>query len=73
MKKQDGTVLHLIVECLDFDNDNTGNKDAKRHYLKDYWIPAANNLKTYGHWQLLELKDLDELENLINEIAQNHE
>ena len=65
--------INLIVECQDFDADNTGNKDAKRHYLKDYWIPAANNLKTYGQWHLLELKDIDELEKLINEIAQSHE
>jgi len=59
--------LNLIVECQDFDSDNTGNKDAKRHYLKDYWIPAANNLKTYGQWDLLEVKDIDLLEKLITE------
>jgi len=57
--------INLIVECQDFDADNTGNKDAKRHYLKDYWIPAANNLKTYGQWDLLEVKDIDQLEKLI--------
>ena len=63
--------LNLIVECQDFDSDNTGNKEAKRHYLKDYWIPAANNLKTYGQWDLLEVRDIDLLEHLINEkIAQ---
>ena len=55
------------MECQDFDADNTGNKDAKRHYLKDYWIPAANNLKTYGKWDLLEVKDIDQLEKLITE------
>ena len=40
--------VNLIVECQDFDGDGSGNKEAKRHYLKDYWIPAANNLKTFG-------------------------
>ena len=59
--------INLIVECEDFDSDNSGNKEAKRHYLKDYWIPAANNLKTYGTWDLLEVRDIDQLENLINE------
>ncbi len=59
--------INLIVECLDFDGDNTGNKETKRHYLKDYWIPAANNLKTYGQWDLLEVRDIDQLEKLINE------
>ena len=59
--------INLIVECEDFDGDKTGKKDAKRHYLKDYWIPAANNLQKYGTWDLLEVKDIDQLENLINE------
>ena len=57
--------VNLIVECLDFDGDNSGNKEAKRHYLKDYWIPAANNLKTFGQWNLLEVRDVDQLENEI--------
>lgn len=59
--------INLIVECEDFDSDKSGNKEAKRHYLKDYWIPAANNLKTYGTWDLLEVRDVDQLEKLINE------
>lgn len=57
--------VNLIVECEDFDGDKSGNKEAKRHYLKDYWLPAANNLKTYGQWQLLEVKDVDRLEEEI--------
>ena len=59
--------INLIVECEDFDSDKSGNKESKRHYLKDYWIPAANNLKTYGTWDLLEVRDIDQLEKLINE------
>lgn len=59
--------VYLIVECEDFDGDKSGNKEAKRHYLKDYWIPAANNLKTFGKWDLLEVRDIDKLENLIND------
>ena len=59
--------INLIVECENFDSDKSGNKDAKRHYLKDYWIPAANNLKNYGTWDLLEVRDIDQLEKLINE------
>ncbi|MBR6031028.1 MAG: DEAD/DEAH box helicase family protein [Bacteroidaceae bacterium] len=59
--------VNLIVECEDFDGDKSGNKEAKRHYLKDYWLPAANNLKSYGRWDLLEVRDIDQLGNLINE------
>lgn len=58
--------VNLIVECQDYDGDKTGNKDAKRHYLRDYWIPAANNLKTYGRWDLLEVNDIDQIDKLIN-------
>ena len=59
--------VNLIVECEDFDSDKSGNKETKRHYLIDYWIPAANNLNTYGRWALLEVRDIDQFENLINE------
>jgi type III restriction enzyme len=59
--------VNLIVECQDYDGDKTGNRDAKRNYLKDYWIPAANNLKTYGCWDLLEVNDIDQIDKLINE------
>ncbi len=57
--------VNLIVECQDFDADSSGNKEAKRHYLKDYWIPAANNLKNFGRWQLLEVRDIDQLKDAI--------
>ena len=67
VKTKDGNTVNLIVECEDFDSDKSGNKEAKRHYLKDYWVPATNNLKTYGTWDLLEVRDIDQLEKLINE------
>ena len=60
--------MNLIVECEDFGSDKSGNKDAKYHYLKDYWIPAANNLKSYGTWQLLEVRDIDQLERGIRKV-----
>ena len=63
--------INLIVECQDFDADNSGNKDAKRHFLKDYWIPAANNLKSYGQWELLEVRDIDQLEKDIRNYLEN--
>ena len=71
VKLKDECIVNLIVECEDFDNDHSGNKDAKRHYLKDYWIPAANNLKTYGRWDMLETKGVDELKTRLNEKIKN--
>lgn len=67
VKVNEDIIINLIVECEDFDSDKSGNKDAKRHYLKDYWIPAANNLKTYGQWDLLEVRDIDQLGASINQ------
>ena len=67
VKKTDESIINLIVECEKFDSDKTGNKDSKHHYLKERWIPAANNLKTYGQWDLLEVEDIDQLKELINE------
>ena len=67
MRKPDGSVVNLIVEFQDFDNDKSGNKDAKRHYLKDYWIPAANHLQSYGKWELVEVRDIEQFEKLLNE------
>lgn len=65
VRQADESIINLIVECEDFDGDKSGNKETKRHYLKDYWIPAANNLKTYGRWEFLEVKDIDRLKEEI--------
>ena len=48
-----------FIPFQNFDGDDSGNREAKHHYLKDYWITAANNLKTFGRWQLLEVRDID--------------
>ena len=32
-----------------------------------HWIPAANNLKTYGLWDLLEVRNNDLLKELIED------
>ena len=67
VKTPKGKEINLIVECQKFDSDKTGNADRKRQTLLNYWIPAANNLKTYGEWQLVEVENTDEIENIIYE------
>ena len=64
---------NIIVECHDFDNDNSGNKETKRHFLTNYWLPAANGLNTYGEWHLLEVRDIEQLEVAIKEKYSNYE
>ena len=71
VKLKDESLVNLIVECEDFDNDHSGNKDAKRHYLEDCGIPAANNLKTDGRWDMMEIKGIDELKSKLNEKIKN--
>lgn len=50
---------------------NTVGKPGKLVVTKpqksNYWIPAANNLKTYGTWDILEVRDIDQLETAINQ------
>ena len=70
VKTKDERLVNLVVECEDFDNDKSGNKESKRHALLDYWIPAANNLPTYGQWDVLEVHDIEQLETLIKEKIQ---
>ena len=65
-----GEEVNLIIEISGFSNDRTGNKDAKRYYTKNYWIPAANNLGKYGKWDFVEITDIayikEELTKKIN-------
>lgn len=58
----DGRLVNLIIEISGFSNDRTGNKDAKRLYTQNYWIPAVNNLKKYGEWAFIEITDIDNIE-----------
>lgn len=64
-----GGTVNLIIEISGFSNDRTGNKDIKRHYTLDYWIPAANNLEKYGKWDFIEIDDIDNIKaTLISKI-----
>ena len=66
---KDGGTVNLIIEISGFSNDITGNKDIKRHYTLDYWIPAANNLEKYGKWDFIEIEDIDTIKaTLISKI-----
>ncbi|MCQ2255467.1 MAG: DEAD/DEAH box helicase family protein [Bacteroidaceae bacterium] len=64
-KAPDGRKVNLIIEISGFSNDRTGNKDAKRFYTQNYWIPAVNNLKEYGEWAFIEITDIDNIESAL--------
>ena len=60
-----GEQVNLIIEISGFNNDRKGNKDAKRYYTENYWLPAANNLGTYGRWAFIEVSDIDNIRALL--------
>ncbi|MFH1744563.1 MAG: DEAD/DEAH box helicase family protein [bacterium] len=58
----DKTKLNLIIEV-------TGKKDDKKatkvKTVRDFWVPAVNNIGKYGKWAMLEIQDIYETQNLI--------
>jgi type III restriction enzyme len=60
-----GEWVHLIIEISGFSNDMTNFKAEKRFYTQNYWLPAANNLKTYGRWAFVEITDINNIKPLI--------
>jgi len=61
VKVPDGREVKLIIEISGFSNDRFGNKDLKRMYTTQYWLPAANNLTEYGEWAFVEITDIDNI------------
>ncbi len=62
-----GETVSLIIEISGFSNDRTSHKDLKRYYTTQYWLPAANNLQTYGRWDFIEVNDIDNIRALLTE------
>ena len=56
-----GERVHLVIEISGWSNDETGHKDAKRYYASHLWIPAVNNLKTYGRWDFIEISEISDI------------
>ena len=67
VKAPDGGEVNLIIEISGFSDDRVGHKDAKRHYVENYWIPAANNLGDYGRWAFIEIADIANIKQLLTQ------
>ena len=48
-------LLHLIVEIKGFRGEDAKEKKST---METYWVPGANNLKTYGRWAFAEFCDV---------------
>lgn len=65
VKAGDGREINLIIEISGMSNDRLGHKDFKRKYVTDFWLPAANNLETYGVWDFIEISDIDNIKAIL--------
>jgi type III restriction enzyme len=51
--------LHLIVEIKGYRGEDAKEKKAT---MDTYWVPAVNNLGTYGRWAFAELTEVYQIE-----------
>lgn len=62
LEQSDKSILNLLIEV-------TGKKDDKKAMkvktAKELWVPAVNNLGKFGKWDVLEIQDIHETQNLI--------
>ena len=65
VKTNSGDTANLIIEISGFSDNRIGHKDAKRYYTENYWLPAANNLETYGKWYFIEITDIANIKQSI--------
>lgn len=58
----DKSILNLLIEV-------TGKKDDKKimkvKTAREFWVPAVNNDGRFGRWDILEVQDIHETQNLI--------
>jgi type III restriction enzyme len=52
-------LLHLVVEVKGYRREDA---KVKKLTMNTYWIPAVNQLKTYGRWAFAEFTDVYEME-----------
>lgn len=61
----DKQILNLLIEV-------TGKKDDKKMLkvktTRDLWVPAINNAEKFGRWEVLEVQDIHETQNLIRAV-----
>ena len=61
-----GEPVHLVVEIKGLRDEES---KAKAETMRAQWIPGVNNLKTFGRWKFLELRDIHRMEAEFREFA----
>ena len=52
--------MYIIVEIKGYRRENAKDKKLT---VEEYWVPSINRLRTYGHWDFIELRDIDTFES----------
>ncbi len=68
--------LHVVVEVKGFRREDAKEKKST---METYWVPGVNNLREYGRWAFVELRDVfqmapdfeDKLKKQLDEMAGN--
>ncbi|HYN82103.1 MAG TPA: hypothetical protein VES88_11415 [Gemmatimonadaceae bacterium] len=53
-------ILHLVVEIKGYRREDAKEKKST---MDNYWVPAVNNLGTFGRWGFAELREVYEIES----------
>ncbi len=56
----DDDLLHLVVEIKGYRREDAKEKKST---MDTYWVPAVNNLGTFGRWAFSELTDIYQIES----------
>jgi type III restriction enzyme len=56
----DEDLLRLVVEIKGYRGEDAKEKKST---METYWVPGANNLKSYGRWDFAEFADVYEIES----------
>jgi type III restriction enzyme len=64
-------LLHLVIETKGYRREDA---KVKKLTMETYWVPGANNLRTFGRWAFVELTDIYEMEaDFAAKVAQEFE
>jgi type III restriction enzyme len=53
-------LLHLVVEIKGYRREDA---KEKKSVMETYWIPGVNNLKSFGRWAFVELREIYQIQS----------
>lgn len=53
-------LINLVIEIKGYRREDAKEKKST---METYWVPAVNNMKTYGRWAFVEMTEIYEIES----------